>query len=124
MTDPPPPGGWPDPTWSGPQSSPPVDPTLVAGPPVPTQPGPPPMPGYALPGYPPPGYPPPYPGYGYPTPPKTNGMAIAAFVLALVGITSCLTAPVGAILGHVARKQIRVSGEGGDGMAKAAIIIG
>ncbi|WP_328423207.1 DUF4190 domain-containing protein [Micromonospora sp. NBC_00389] len=152
MTNPPPPGGWTDPTWSGPQSSPPVDPTLVAGQPVPTQAGPAdpyapvdpyaggqlppgqPMPGYAQPGYAqpgytqpgyaPPGYPPQYPGYGYPPPPKTNGMALAAFVLALLGFTSCITAPVGAILGHVARKQIQASGEGGEGMAKAAIIIG
>ncbi|WP_309244337.1 DUF4190 domain-containing protein [Micromonospora parastrephiae] len=86
------------------------------------------MPGYAPPGYPapgyaPPGYPPQYSGYGYP-PPKTNGMAIAALVLALAGFASCITAPVGAILGHVAQKQIRLSGEGGAGMAKAAIIIG
>ncbi|MGQ5260514.1 DUF4190 domain-containing protein [Micromonospora sp. ZYX-F-536] len=147
MTNPPPPGGWTDPTWSGPQSSPPVDPTLVAGSPVPTQPGPPdpyapvdpyaggqlppgqPVPGYAPQGYAPPGYaapgyPPQHPGYGYPAPPKTNGMAIAAFVLSLIGITSCITAPVGAILGHVARKQIRATGESGEGMAKAAIIIG
>ncbi|MET8263212.1 DUF4190 domain-containing protein [Micromonospora arida] len=81
-------------------------------------------PGYAPPGYAPPGYPPQYPGYGYPQPPKTNGMAIAAFVLALIGFTSCITAPIGAILGHVAQKQIRLSGEGGAGMAKAAIIVG
>ncbi|MCG5437784.1 DUF4190 domain-containing protein [Micromonospora foliorum] len=148
MTNPPPPGNWTDPTWSAQPSSPAPDPTLVAGQPVPPQPGPvdpyaptnpyapvdpyagaqppatQPMPGYAPPGYAPVGYPPQYPGYGYPQPPKTNGMAIAAFVLALLGFTSCITAPVGAILGHVAQKQIRLSGEGGAGMAKAAIIVG
>ncbi|MGW5557547.1 DUF4190 domain-containing protein [Micromonospora sp. NPDC003944] len=147
MTNPPPPGNWTDPTWSAQPSSPAPDPTLVAGQPVPAQPGPvdpyapspyppvdpyagaqppatQPMPGYAPPGYPAPGYPPQYPGYGYPQPPKTNGLAIAAFVLALIGFTSCITAPVGAILGHVAQKQIRLSGEGGAGMAKAAIIVG
>ncbi|MFI6233561.1 DUF4190 domain-containing protein [Micromonospora sp. NPDC050784] len=148
MTNPPPPGNWTDPTWSAQPSSPAPDPTLVAGQPVPPQPGPvdpyaptnpyapadpyagaqppatQPMPGYAPPGYAPQGYPPQYPGYGYPQPPKTNGMAIAAFVLALLGFTSCITAPVGAILGHVAQKQIRLSGEGGAGMAKAAIIVG
>ncbi|MEU5670427.1 DUF4190 domain-containing protein [Micromonospora sp. NPDC047753] len=151
MTNPPPPGNWSDPTWSAQRSSPAPDPTLVAGQPVPAQPGPvdpyapspyapdpyapvdpyagakqpatQPMPGYAPPGY-APGYPPQYPGYGYPQPPKTNGMAIAAFVLALIGFTSCITAPIGAILGHVAQKQIRLSGEGGAGMAKAAIIVG
>jgi hypothetical protein len=31
---------------------------------------------------------------------------------------------VGAILGHVARRKIRTSGEGGDGMALAGIIVG
>lgn len=155
MTNPPQPDNWSDPTWSAQPSSPATDPTLVAGQPVPTQPGPadpyapanpyapadpyaaaqpPAMPGYPQAGYPqagypqpgyaPPGYPPQHPGYGYPQPPKTNGMALAAFVLALIGFTSCITAPVGAILGHVARKQIRLSGEGGEGMAKAAIIIG
>ncbi|MET8039279.1 DUF4190 domain-containing protein [Micromonospora sp. NPDC005215] len=142
MTNPPPPGNWSDPTWSAQPSSPAPDPTLVAGHPVPAQPGPAdpyapvdpyaggqppggqPMPAYAAPGYAAPGYPPQYPGYGYPPPQKTNGMAIAALVLALVGIASCITAPIGAILGHVAQKQIRLSGEGGAGMAKAAIIIG
>ncbi|WP_027659190.1 DUF4190 domain-containing protein [Salinispora fenicalii] len=74
--------------------------------------------------YPAGGYPQPmYPGYGYPQP-KTNGLAIAALVLSLVGLMSCITAPVGAILGHVAQKQIRETGESGAGMAKAAIIVG
>ncbi|GAB3337276.1 hypothetical protein GCM10027452_10510 [Micromonospora halotolerans] len=145
MTYSPPPGGWHDPSAAGPQSSPPVDPTLpMAGNPIPTQPtsadpyapadpyagmksGDP----YAAPGYPPPGdpyaaagYPPPaYPGYAPPSS-KTNTLAIVALVLSLVGFTSCITAPVGAIMGHVARKQIRQTGEQGEGMAKAAIIVG
>ncbi|WBB65164.1 DUF4190 domain-containing protein [Micromonospora sp. WMMD812] len=139
MTNPPPSGGWNDPAWSGQQSSPPVDPTLpIGGQPVPTQPGPvdpyapadpyaagqqsPATAPYALPGYPAPA--PGYPGYGYAPPQKTNGLAIAALVLSLIGLTSCITAPIGAILGHVAQKQIRLSGEGGEGMAKAAIIVG
>lgn len=152
MTYPPPPGGWSDPSWSGQQSGPPADPTL-AGSPIPAQPGGDPYaPVNPYAGAQPPtdpyaaqhpagphadvhksgdpyagGYPPqPYGGYGYGQPPqqKTNGLAIAALVLALVGVGSCITAPVGAILGHVARKQIRQTGEGGDGMAKAAIIVG
>ncbi|MEU5785660.1 DUF4190 domain-containing protein [Micromonospora lupini] len=133
MTNPPPPGGWTDPTWSAQPSSAPPDPTLVAGQPVPTQPGPgnpyapvDPYAGGQLPpgAYAPPGYPP-HPGYGYPPPPKTNGLAIAALVLALAGLTTCgITGPIGAILGHVAQKQIRASGEGGEGMAKAGIIVG
>ncbi|WFE50436.1 DUF4190 domain-containing protein [Micromonospora sp. WMMD1155] len=135
MTNPPPPGGWSDPTWSAQPSSPAPDPTVVAGQPVPTQPGPidpyAPTDPYAgakvqpVGAYGPPGYPPPHPGYGYPPPQKTNGLAIASLVLALVGLTSCgITAPIGAILGHVAQKQIRLSGEGGEGMAKAGIIVG
>lgn len=48
----------------------------------------------------------------------TNGTAIAALVLAL------LFAPLGIILGHIALAQIKRSGEGGAGLAKAALIIG
>ncbi|MGN9774479.1 DUF4190 domain-containing protein [Micromonospora sp. H33] len=147
MSYPPPSGGWQDPAWSGQQSTPPADPTLpVSGQPIPTQPtggdpyaptnpyagapgdpyaglkhasGQPAPDPYAAAGYPPPAY----PGYGY-APQRTNSMAIVALVLSLVGIASCITAPIGAILGHVAQKQIRQTGEGGEGMAKAAIIVG
>ena len=77
--------------------------------------GPPPAygtPGYGQPGYgPPPGYPPAYPR-------PTNTMAILALVLAFV------FAPAGLILGIIARKQIRQTGEDGDGLALAGIIVG
>lgn len=109
------PGGWPDP------STPQPDPSAA------------PLPG-AAPSYPPPGYgpggypPPPYPGYpppyGYPPVRTTNGMAVAALVCSLSGLLTFFSAPVGAILGHVARKQIRERGEEGDGMALAGIIVG
>lgn len=70
------------------------------------------------------GYPQPtYLGYGY-RQPETNGLSVAALVLSLVGIVSCVTAPAGAALGHVAQQQIRGTGERGNGLAKAAIIIG
>jgi len=60
-------------------------------------------------------------GTGFAPPrPTTNGLAIASLVVAL----SCIAAPVGAILGHVARRQIRQRGESGDGLALAGIIIG
>jgi hypothetical protein len=79
------------------------------------------QPPYGPPGYPPPGYPP--PGYGpsghapaYPRP--TNTMAILALVMAFV------FAPAGLILGIVARRQIRQTGEDGDGLALAGIIVG
>ncbi len=96
--------------------------------------------GYAAPGYPPPGYAAPVhpgpgyadPGYGqhygppgYPPPGypplhvrPTNTMAILALVMAFV------FAPVGLVLGIIARKQIRETGEEGDGLALAGIIIG
>jgi hypothetical protein len=51
-------------------------------------------------------------------------MAIVSLVLSLVGLFCGLTAPAGAIVGHIARKQIRQTGEGGDGMALAGIIVG
>jgi hypothetical protein len=111
---------------------------------------PPPYPGYPAPaypaqGYPPQGYPatgypaPGYPGYpGYPpyggfgvAPRKTSGLATASMVMAIVGLALIvcygvggLLAAAGAIMGHVARRQIKTSQEGGDGMAKAGIIVG
>jgi Domain of unknown function (DUF4190) len=82
---------------------------------------PPPPPGYAPPGFaPPPGYGP-YAGYGYPPAffrPPTNTMAILALVFAFV------FAPVGLGLGVAARRQIRQTGEEGDGLALAGIIVG
>jgi hypothetical protein len=85
-------------------------------------------PGYA-------GYPA-YPG-GYAAPvmvpaQRTNGMAIASMVVSLVGLVSLpcygvggiAIGLVGAILGHVGKRQTTERGEGGGGMALAGIIIG
>ena len=58
----------------------------------------------------------PAPGYVY-TPP-TNGMAIAALILAFVFY------PLGIVFGHLARRQISRTHEGGRGLATAALIIG
>jgi Domain of unknown function (DUF4190) len=93
------------------------------------------QPAYAPPAY--PGYPTSYPGYGgYTTPvmpvsQKTNGMAIASMVVSLSGIlfvfcygAGALLGLLGAILGHVAQRQVRERGEGGGGMALAGVIIG
>jgi hypothetical protein len=101
--DPPPPGSpgpYGQPGYAGPQYGPPQ---------------------YAQPGYAQPGYP--VPGYGAPGYPPvyvrpTNTMAILALVMAFV------FAPAGLILGIVARKQIRQTGEDGDGLALAGIIVG
>jgi hypothetical protein len=72
-----------------------------------------PPPGYGPAGYGPPGY---GPTYGYPRP--TNTMAILALVFIFV------FAPASLVLGLVARRQIRETGEQGDGMALAGVIVG
>jgi hypothetical protein len=48
----------------------------------------------------------------------TNTLAIIAIIAAVV------VAPVGIILGFIAKNQIKQTGENGAGLAKAAIIIG
>ena len=95
------------------------DPPPAAPPGYGAPPGYAPPPGYGAPGYGPP------PGYGYPPPGypgawrrPTNTMAILALVMAFV------FAPAGLVLGIVARKQIRQTGEEGDGLALAGIIVG
>jgi hypothetical protein len=61
----------------------------------------------------------PYP-YAYPYPPRqgTNTLAILALVFAFI------FAPAAIVLGVVARKQIRRSGEEGWGLATAGMIVG
>jgi len=56
--------------------------------------------------------------------PPQNTMALTSMILSLAGILVLVTAPIGAILGHIALKQIKQTGESGEGMAKAGIIIG
>ena len=104
----------------------------------------PPVAGYPGPGYPGPGYPPPvapyppvaqgYPGIppmpgmmpmGYAPVPKTNGLAIASLVCSLLGLATCAaTSILGVIFGHLAKSQIKQSGEEGEGMALAGMIVG
>lgn len=118
MTYPQQPGNWSDPSWPQQQTVGYPDPTYpVPEQPVGTQ-----------------GYPAGYPAYGYPVvavSPPTNGMAIASMVVSIVGIVGLCgyglggyIGIVGAILGHVSRRQIRARGESGDGMALAGIITG
>jgi hypothetical protein len=134
------PGGWSDQSWPPPQ--PYGDPAAQPGSAYPGTPGSggpaypgsggagSAVPGSAVPvdyqayGY---GYGPPMVAVGRPT----NGLAIASMVVSLVGALALtcygvggLISIVGAILGHVARRQIRERGEGGDGMALAGIVVG
>lgn len=89
------------------------------------------QPGYGQPAYGQPGYDPsaaygqpgyPQPGYGgYPpayAAPQTNTMAILSLVMAFV------FPPLAIVFGIMARNQIRQSGEGGDGLALAGLIVG
>ncbi|MEV3935868.1 DUF4190 domain-containing protein [Glycomyces sp. NPDC049804] len=80
---------------------------------------------------PPPQVPPPYvpyppQPYGYPpyVPPRpTNGMAVAAMVVGIVGVCGFLGI-LALIFGNVAKRQIRETGDQGDGMATAGIVLG
>ena len=91
---------------------------------------PPPPPGNYPP--PPPGnYPPPPPGAfpppggGFPPPSgKTNTLATISLVAACVGLCCGIGSIVGIVLGIMARNQIKQTGEGGDGLALAGIIVG
>ena len=108
---------------SGPQPPPSaVTPSAPMGPPQ-----------YPSPPYPSPQYPyAPYPSpYGYAPPKTTNSLAVASMVTSIAGAATLfcwglggIVGLVGAILGHVARRKIRNSGEAGDGMALAGIIVG
>ena len=91
-----------------------------------------PEPTYETPGYqpiteaPPAGaYPPPL-GLNVVPAARTNGMAIASLVCGIAGwVVFPFVAPLLAIIfGHVARGQIRQSGEGGGGMALAGLLLG
>ena len=92
-------------------------------------------------GLPPPVYPNPYAGYpgypGYPSgsnpydpyrptkPPGTNGKAIAALITSLLGLPCCgLPSIAGVILGVMAMRETRRTGQDGYGIALAGAIIG
>lgn len=63
-----------------------------------------------------------------PVPPvyrPTNGLAVAAFVTGLVGLFSCpLLGGVAVYLATRARTDIRATGESGDSLALAGLIVG
>ncbi len=56
---------------------------------------------------------------------RTNGMAIASLACGIGQLLAGFPAGIAAIvLGHQARRRIRVTGEHGDGMARAGLILG
>ena len=75
-----------------------------------------------------PAYPPyqqPYPPYAaYPPAPPTNGLAIAALVCGVGGFVIGVSFIPAIICGHLARGQIRRTGEQGGGLALAGLILG
>ncbi|HET7529543.1 MAG TPA: DUF4190 domain-containing protein [Mycobacteriales bacterium] len=92
----------PPPPYGQQQPPPPPPPYGQQPPPYGQQPPP-----YGQPGY----------GYGYPQQAGTNGFAIASLVCAF------LCSPLGLIFGFVAKSQIRQSGQQGNGLATAGIVI-
>jgi hypothetical protein len=92
---------------------------------------PPPPPPYGGPAYGPPPDKSPFgpPGYGAPYSPygpvqNTNALAIASLVCSIAGVLTCISAPVGIVLGHIAKKQIRQTHEAGEGLATAGLWVG
>ena len=68
-----------------------------------------------------------YYGSGPPQTPPNNGMAIVSLILGCLGILSCgfFIFSLGAVIfGHVAQSQIRRTGEQGNGMAVAGLVMG
>ncbi len=56
--------------------------------------------------------------------PRTNGMAIAALACGIGGFFVFPASIAAVVLGHIARREIRQTGEGGGGMATAGLVLG
>ncbi|MGW0431452.1 DUF4190 domain-containing protein [Micromonospora sp. NPDC003197] len=79
----------------------------------------------SLPPGPPPYPPPPYPWPQFVVRRPTNNMAIASLVVALASLFTCtLLGGLAVYLGNRGRAEIRNTGEEGDGLALAGIIVG
>lgn len=60
-----------------------------------------------------------------PPPPQTNGKAIGSMVCGvLCSMTMGVTGIPAVVLGHVARREIRQTGQAGDGFAIAGLVLG
>ena len=75
--------------------------------------------------------PPPPAGYGAGggvppagVPAGNNPLAIASLVLSIIGVCCGFGSIIGIILGFVAINQIKKTGQAGEGLAKAGIVIG
>lgn len=81
---------------------------------------------YGQAGYAQPGYPQPYGNYAYPPARPNNSLALVSLLCGIGGVTILpfVASIVAVITGHMARKQIRETGEGGDGMAVGGLILG
>jgi hypothetical protein len=114
---PPPPGQYPPAQPTPPTQPGPYPPAAGQQPPAPAYGAPPPQPAY--------GTPPPQPQYGAPQYPQqppsrgTNALAIASLIIAIL----CFP-PLGLILGIVALRQIKRTGEEGRGLALAGVWVG
>jgi hypothetical protein len=122
MTTPERPGDWPYGADQAGFGQPPTGPQPYVEPPIAGMP-------YNAPAAPAPYYPPapqpyqqPYP-YPYAQAPSTNGMAIAAMVLGILWVY-WIGSILALIFGYVARDQIKRTGQSGDGMAIAGIVLG
>jgi hypothetical protein len=71
-----------------------------------------------------PAVPPSFLPYGPPPPRGTNNTAVASMVCGILGTMTGVTAVPAVILGHMAKRQIRESGQDGDGMATAGLVLG
>lgn len=70
-------------------------------------------------------YSPPQNSDNRPNQPPTNGLAIASLVLGVTGWIVILVGPLLAIIfGHIARSQIKHTGQKGSGLALAGLILG
>lgn len=57
-------------------------------------------------------------------PPRTNSKAVGALVCGVSGVFVGVTAIPAIVLGHMARREIRRTGEQGDGLAVGGLVLG